>query len=155
MTTSSITIHDRWAEALTADIAAAHESITISALSMLPPRHITEAPLSRLWEALRAAAAREVEVTIYLAEPTAIHRATLQNGTTGLIAHRAGMTTHFVPQPQLLHAKTAIIDRLICWVGSGNFTAAAAHYNHELYCRFSNTEIAARIAARWAEIAKK
>jgi phosphatidylserine/phosphatidylglycerophosphate/cardiolipin synthase-like enzyme len=68
-------------------------------------------------------------------------------------AHKLKMSVRFVPQPNLLHAKSLVVDGLIVWAGSGNMTAAAAHHNHELYIHFEHEEIARRIEARWNMIA--
>lgn len=148
-----IEIFDKWAERLTEDCANAQHSIICSALSLLPPRHPTESPFSKLWQAWAAAAARGVRVEFFLAAPTKIHPATMQNITAGKIAAVVNMKTRYVPQPNLLHAKTVVIDQRTVWIGSGNFTAAAAHFNHELYCRFECEAIAARITSRWNNIA--
>ena len=147
-----ITVHDQWAMPMATDCAAARLSITASALSLHALRRPSETPFGHLWAAWQCAAARGCTVDFFLAAPSKNHPATAQNLTAGGILRSAGMRAHFVPQPRLLHAKTLIIDARIVWIGSGNFTAAAAHHNHEIYCRFESPEIAQRIAARWQSI---
>lgn len=142
-----------WAINMARDCTSARQSISASALSLLPPRHTTDSPFGQLWQAWCAAAARGVPVVFFLAAPSKSHPATAQNITAGALARAAGMSARYVPQPGLLHAKTLVIDERIVWIGSGNFTAAAAHYNHEIYCRFESVEIAQRILTRWNNIA--
>lgn len=151
---TTITMPENWAQKLAEDCRAAGASIVISALSMQAPRHKNGTPFSDLWEAITAAPARGVPVKIYLAAPAQAHPATLYNGHAAQLAHARGVHVDFVPMPHLLHAKTAIIDGLLVWIGSGNITAAAAHHNHEAYCRFWSPEIAARLLMRW-EIAAR
>lgn len=148
-----ILILENWAGRMAEDFEAASASITLSALSALPPRGSADTPNARLWSALRAAAARGVLVRLYLAAPMRAHPATAQNGTTARALQEQGITCRLIPPPKLLHAKTSTIDERIVWIGSGNFTSAAAHHNHEAWCRFENHEIAARLAARWRTIA--
>lgn len=142
-----------WAQTMADDCATAQDSIAASALSLLPPRHPSQTPFGRLWQSWVDAAARGVRVVIFLAAPSKHHPATAQNITAGRIAREAGILTRLVPQPGLLHAKTLVIDASRVWIGSGNFTAAAAHHNHEIYCRFDSPQCAARIVERWNNIA--
>lgn len=138
---------------MAADCAQARSAITISSLSMHVPRGLPQTAYGRLWESWIRAAERGIRVDFLLAAPTKIHPATAQNATTAVRAHAHGIQTKFVAGSRLLHAKTAIIDDLILWVGSGNMTAAAAHYNHECYVRYESSRDAAALLARWREIA--
>lgn len=148
-----IHLAEHWAQEIAADCAQAQRSITISAISLQPPRQITEMPWPQLWKSWILAAQRGVMVSIFLPSVSRAHPATAYNAAAALTAFNAGMRVRFVPQPHLLHAKTVILDENIVWIGSGNMTAAAAHHNHELYCRFQNHEIAARIAENFDNIA--
>jgi len=151
---NTITMPDSWAATLAEDIRAAGASVVLSALSMQPPRHNNGTPHSDLWQAIIAAPPRGVSATIYLPVPALAHPATLYNTSAAQAAHAHGVQVHFVPMPRLLHAKTAIIDGILVWIGSGNLTAAAAHHNHEAFCRFWSPEIAARLLMRWEQAAR-
>lgn len=143
--TDDISMHTAWADALRADCERATMSITISAISMQPPRSAGSTPWKLLWRAWEKAAARGVLVQIYLPTPSRSHPATHGNTDAAIQAVKAGMFVSFVPQPRLLHAKSITIDNETCWIGSGNMTAAAAHHNHEIYIRFDNMPIARKI----------
>lgn len=145
-------IFDKWAEPMTIDCAAARNSITISAISLLPPRRSSDTPFWHLWASWVMASRRGAQVTFILPAPSKIHPATLNNLAAAQAAHDQGMHTRFVQQPNLLHAKTAVIDRSIIWIGSGNMTAAAAHHNHEIYTRGIDPTAAAAILSRWERI---
>jgi phosphatidylserine/phosphatidylglycerophosphate/cardiolipin synthase-like enzyme len=45
-----------------------------------------------------------------------------------------------------------LIDGRIVWCGSGNFTAAAAHHNHEAYIRSEDVTIAAAIVSFYKKV---
>jgi phosphatidylserine/phosphatidylglycerophosphate/cardiolipin synthase-like enzyme len=75
--------------------------------------------------------------------------ATRGNYGAGRACTAAGIHIHYVTGNRLLHAKTCIIDKHAIWIGSGNFTAAAAHHNHEAYLRADCAKIAAEIVSRW------
>jgi phosphatidylserine/phosphatidylglycerophosphate/cardiolipin synthase-like enzyme len=127
------------------DFNEAESSITLTALSLLPPRSTNGSPFSAWWIALLAAAARGVKVRIKIAASTPAHPATLRNNRVAIEAHAAGMIVDLVPGARLLHAKTARIDSSLSWVGSGNFTAAAAHHNFEAWLRDSTVETASAL----------
>jgi phosphatidylserine/phosphatidylglycerophosphate/cardiolipin synthase-like enzyme len=148
-----IHLAEHWATELAHDCTQADDTITISALSLQPPRHPNGLPFSVLWQSWLDAAARGVSVQFFLPSPSPIHPATARNATAARTAWENGMCTRFVPQPNLLHAKSVIIDTRIVWIGSGNMTTAAAHHNHEIYIRFLSPEIAKRISHRWHAIA--
>jgi phosphatidylserine/phosphatidylglycerophosphate/cardiolipin synthase-like enzyme len=151
--TPSPTLHTAsWARDLADDIAAATSSVTISALSMLPPHRAGSGPWPRLWQALIAAAARKLLVTIYLPMPQRAHPATRGNARAAAIAHHAGVRVILIPGPRLLHAKSAVIDARLTYIGSGNFTAAACGPNHEIYARFLDRRLAAETIAALARI---
>ncbi len=147
-----ITIFDKWAQAMTDDCAKAQTSITISAISCLPPLGKKGGIFGAMINAWKAAAQRGCKVTIYLPTPQKAHPATVRNAHTAETLHAHGIQTRFIPPPNLLHAKTCIIDHLTCWIGSGNFTAAAAHHNHEIYVRFDSKDAAQKIETRWQTI---
>src|SRR4030065_2657752 len=119
-----IHLAERWALEIAADCMAAQHSITVSALSLHPPRTENNSPWGRLWQSWSDAAERGVRVRFFLPAPSKIHPATAYNDSAGECAFAAGMHTRFVPQPNLLHAKSVIIDGQIVWIGSGNNTAA-------------------------------
>lgn len=144
------TLHlSHWAEAMTADCGRAQSEIVLSALSLLPPRTSTAGEWPALWEALKAACKKKVKVEIYLPKPNAINPATKANYTTAAAAEAAGMICRLLPGPRLLHCKSMVIDRQIVWIGSGNFTAAAAHFNHEAYTRSVRADFACAMLERW------
>lgn len=151
---ANVTYHGAgWCAALAAECAAAQHSIHMSALSMHAPTPHAHGAWPDLWSALTAAAARGVAVHIWLSAPSTIHPATRGNITAGRAAAARGVVPHFVTGTNLLHAKTAVIDARAVWVGSGNFTSAAAHHNHEAYLRADCPRIAAELIHRWQSLA--
>jgi phosphatidylserine/phosphatidylglycerophosphate/cardiolipin synthase-like enzyme len=149
-----VTYHDtEWCEAMAAQCATARYSIHISALSMLPPTPNATGQWPTLWREWCAAARRGVRVDIWLPAPSAIYPASLGNLSAARKIVEAGMFIHSVPGNKLLHAKTCVIDKCSVWVGSGNFTAAAAHHNHESYMQTCSELIASRIVNRLESIA--
>lgn len=140
-----------WAELQAHDCTAARQRITISALSCLPPKTKTPGAWPRLWAAWADAAGRGIKVTLYLPAPSAIHPASFQNGQTAIKAHAAGIKCHMIKGPRLLHCKSIAIDENICWIGSGNFTSAAAHHNLEAYTRTISAEMVEQLLKRWKE----
>lgn len=141
-----------WAATLTAECRQAQQSIIISALSCLPPRTKTPGQWPDLWQSWVDAAARGIAVTLYLPLPTNHHGATVQNLQVATDAARVGIVCRLIKGPQLLHCKSVVIDRYAVWIGSGNFTAAACHHNHEAYIRTDCPAFAERILARWEAI---
>lgn len=130
------TIHAAsWARDLATDIRAAKSTIVATALSLLPPRTIKPDDFSRLWLALADAATRGVGVTFILPAPTISHPATQRNESAAFALRSLGAAGVLVPPTRLLHAKTVLIDDAVAWLGSGNWTAAAAHHNREIYAR--------------------
>lgn len=151
---ANISYHgNNWADALAAACSQARETIHISALSMHPPSANAIGDWSRLWRAWCDAVRRDVLVAIWLPIPSPIHPATLRNTTAGRAILAAGMQIHYVKGPRLLHAKTAVIDARSVWIGSGNYTAAAAHHNHEAYLQADCPRIARAVIARWESLA--
>lgn len=134
-----------WPRHIALDIADAKHTIIASALSCQPPRRIATTGLSPLWLALVSAAARRRRVVLILPASTRTHPATAHNNTTAQTAAAVGITVSLVPMPRLLHAKTVSIDGRISWVGSGNFTAAAASHNHEAWIRTEDEQTAAEL----------
>jgi len=142
-----------WAEHMAEQCALARKSIHISALSMLPPGQNATGDWPELWRAWCAAARRGVRVDIWLPSPTGIHPATKGNIGAGRAIVAAGLGIHFVQGNKLLHAKTVVIDAASVWIGSGNFTAAAAHHNYEAYLQARCPKIARQLIERWEGLA--
>lgn len=144
MTTSIF--FDRWALHLALDISAAQRSVIMTALSLLPPRTLKPDDFSGVWLALAAAVRRGVAVQMALPSPTVAHPATLRNDAAAAALRDIGAVPIMVPPINLLHAKTVSIDSRIAWVGSGNFTAAAAHHNRECWSRTHEPSAVAELA---------
>lgn len=132
-----ITLHTtpEWADKLADDIGDADFCVTLTAVSYLHARKLQGTPHARLCAALFSASARGRHVTVILPASSRNHPATSQNNSQAKYLHDHNVNVHLVPMPNLLHAKTALIDNRIAWSGSGNFTAAACNHNHELYMR--------------------
>jgi phosphatidylserine/phosphatidylglycerophosphate/cardiolipin synthase-like enzyme len=145
-------LHTAWAAPLAADIAAARSDIILTALSMHPPRKLHGSPMGELWSALEHATASGVDVLFVMPRPGKTHPATAMNLHAAERLLAIGCRYAFVPLDHLLHAKTAIIDGTVLWVGSGNWTAAASGWNHEAYLRAHSPRLAAQLRARWAEL---
>lgn len=136
---------------MAADIAAAARCVTISSLSLHPPRKSNTANIAHLWTALAAAVKNGSIVTVYLPAPSKAHPATAMNQAAAHRLHAIGVLVVFVPSVRLLHAKTVSIDDKIAWVGSGNWTAAATAHNREAYLRVDSPTIARRLAQHWID----
>jgi len=150
MDTCNVTYHSTaWAAALTLASAAAKKSIHLSALSLLPPTPNATGTWPELWRTWCAAAQRGVTVDLWLPTPCHAHPATRANFRAGEACAKNGIKIHYVNPSKLLHAKTAVVDEQIAWIGSGNFTAAAAHHNHEAYIEVHSAKIAREIISRW------
>jgi phosphatidylserine/phosphatidylglycerophosphate/cardiolipin synthase-like enzyme len=145
----NLTLHTDWPLAIATDITGASSLITITALSMHQPRHDNGTDYATLYNALAAAPARGVQCVVYMPDSSSSHPATSQNRTTAAALARLGCTVHTIPVSRLLHAKTVSIDDAIIWVGSGNWSAAAAHFNHECYLRANAPQLAARLREHW------
>lgn len=141
-----------WAAAMADQCAAAQRSIHISALSMIPPTQNATGDWPELWRTWCAAARRGLSVHIYLPSATTIHAATRGNNTAGRVIVANDMHIHLIKGNKLLHAKTVVIDDISVWIGSGNFTAAAAHHNHEAYLQTAHQQIARQLIERWGAI---
>jgi phosphatidylserine/phosphatidylglycerophosphate/cardiolipin synthase-like enzyme len=141
-----------WAAAMRAECDHAQTSILITALSVLPPGRDASGPWPELYAAWKTAAQRGIKVRVWLPAPSAAHPATRQNHTSAIKMAAAGLFPHLVPGAKLLHAKTCTIDCKSVWIGSGNFTCAAAHHNHEAYLRADCAHIARELAARWEQL---
>lgn len=124
-----------WIKQMRADVENAAVIITLSALSVHPPKPDQITPFSAFMHALASARKRGVQVRAWATAPHASHPAAALNEAARrwFLAH--GMEFRLVSGGRLLHAKTLTVDGQIGWVGSGNFTAAAAHSNHEAYLR--------------------
>lgn len=138
-----------WAAALRADCDLASRSLHLSALSMLPPGANASGPWPDLWRAWIAAAKRGVDVHLWLPAPMTHNPATRGNFGAGSACTEQGIFIHYATGNRLLHAKSCVVDAHIVWIGSGNFTAAAAHHNHEAYLRADSPKIAAELICRW------
>lgn len=145
------TVFFEWAAPMAADIDACNVSCLITSLSLHVPRTDTNKPINTLWRALKAAAARGVRIDFILPAPATSHPATAMNGSAAARLYDIGCRAHFATPGRLLHAKTAVIDENICWIGSGNWTAAASAYNHESYIRAESPDIAERLKTNWIE----
>ena len=151
---SNVMYHgEGWAEAMGEACALAMDSIHVSALSILPPTSNASGDWPELWRAWCAASRRGVAVDIWLPSPNEKAPATLGNGTAGRAIVDSGMNVHFVQGTRLLHAKTCVIDAATVWIGSGNFTAAAAHHNYEAYLEAHSQVIAQCLIERWQGLA--
>lgn len=142
----------RWAERLAVDISQARHSILLTALSIHAPRRDDQSPLALLWRAMRQALAAGAELQIIMPAPCKQHPAAWQNAATAENIHKLGGQVHLLPPARLLHAKTVAIDDSIAWIGSGNWTAAAASHNHEIYARITGQEANARLREYWRRV---
>lgn len=143
------TLHHNWAEPLTLDITSAKHTVYITTLSMQLPRKPGATPHHNLITALIAAAARGVRVDVAFPRPSKAHPACAFNRHVAEALHATGVKVWFAPESNLLHAKTATIDERITWVGSGNWTAAAANHNHEAYLRAECPALARQQLRHW------
>lgn len=150
---ASIYLPAEWASLLAHDIAHARHRVILTALSAQPPRHSAKSPHGALWQELCAAPSRGLSVTLLIAAPMNAHPATSRALHAARYLHGFGVTVLLVPGPRLLHQKTVCLDREVCWVGSGNFTAAAANHNYELYARMKDAGACLQVFNRAAEIA--
>jgi phosphatidylserine/phosphatidylglycerophosphate/cardiolipin synthase-like enzyme len=140
------TVHTTdWSQALRRDIESAALCVSLSSLSMLPPTPRQAGAWPELWRALLAAPQRGVATTVVLPKPTSVHPATLQNYKAAVLLAAARVRVLWCPGPRLLHAKTCAVDKRIAWVGSGNFTQAAAAHNHEAWTRLEDPPLAAHL----------
>lgn len=145
------TLHFAWAQPLAADLAAARSRIVCTALSLQPPRNPTQSNLCALWDSLQTAIANGARVTFLLPAPSASHPATRMNNTAAAALQTIGARFVMLSPVHLLHAKTVAIDDTIAWIGSGNWTAAAATHNHEAYIRTTAPQLAYQLAAHWRD----
>lgn len=136
----------RWAAHIAADISEAADTISISALSFLPPRTTQHGDLKTLCAELIKAVSRGVSVQVIIPAPTSAHAATKRNESAAQWCKSNGIKAYLLPGEHLLHAKTVLIDKNICWVGSGNLTTAAATHNHEAWIRQTGYRIAAQLS---------
>jgi len=151
--TSKKTLHTtRWAAAIAQDTSKAAASVTMTALSMLPPRRKQQGDLALLLAACAAARDNGCAIEFIIAAPSRSHPATLRNHESAEWLNKQGFGTVLVPLPGLLHAKTALIDRATAWVGSGNLTHAAATHNHECWMRSTESNVVAELAIFHAEL---
>jgi phosphatidylserine/phosphatidylglycerophosphate/cardiolipin synthase-like enzyme len=146
---SNTELHTAWALPLVADIDAAQVSLLFTSLSLHPPRKMDDKPIARLWQAIEDAARRKVQIDFVLPQTSKSHPATAFNSSAAARLHACGAHPHAAPPARLLHAKTAIIDGSIVWVGSGNWTAAATAHNHEAYLRVCSPHLAAQLRNNW------
>lgn len=147
----NVTLHHDWAPALAGDIASAERSIYITSLSMQLPRRAGATPHHLILDALTKAPARGVRVDVVLPPPSKAHPACAFNRQVAGVLHAFGARVWFAPVSNLLHAKTATIDEQIVWVGSGNWTAAAANHNREAYLRVASATLAQQQLRHWRE----
>ena len=146
------TLHTDWASAMALDIAMARSSVLITSLSLQTAETCPGHPLGMLWAAMHEAAQRGAAITFVLPQPARSHPATAYNIHAGYALQAAGVRVIYAPAGNLLHAKTVTIDESIVWVGSGNWTKAAAAWNHEAYLRCQSPQLAMRLSAHWREL---
>lgn len=147
---ASLTYHgEDWAQAMADDCKAAKLTLHMTALSCQPPRTKTPGEWPELYQTWLDAVSRGLSVEIWLPTASPSHPATRFNLESARRMIADGINAHIIPVRNLLHAKTCIIDSKISYVGSGNFTAAAAHHNHEAYIRTECPLVATKLIARW------
>lgn len=146
------TLHTDWASAMALDIAMARSSVLITSLSLQTAETCPGHPLGILWAAMHEAAQRGAAITFVLPQPARSHPATAYNIHAGYAMQSAGVRVIYAPAGNLLHAKTVTIDESIVWVGSGNWTKAAAAWNREAYLRCQSPQLAMRLSAHWREL---
>jgi phosphatidylserine/phosphatidylglycerophosphate/cardiolipin synthase-like enzyme len=147
-------INTDWAKELTTAIDKAQTRICITALSFLPPRNHKPDAFGMLYSSILGAAALGVQVNVIIPMPGKEHPATAQNASAAATLRAAGCICWLHPMPNLLHAKTVCIDRAEAWVGSGNFTAAAAHHNREAWIQTDDDHAIASLQLFHAELIK-
>lgn len=141
-----------WARQIAEDIMQADATVQLSAISCLPPRRQRPDAFCYLWHAIATAAQRGVAVNVFLPEPSISQPATIRNATARAVIQDLGGQCHLVPITRLLHAKTALIDHEIAWVGSGNLTAAAANHNREFFIRVTDPPAVNALQAFYNEL---
>jgi phosphatidylserine/phosphatidylglycerophosphate/cardiolipin synthase-like enzyme len=101
-------------------------------------------PNSRMWTALREAAARPgVSVTVYLDARAGSPSAAAQHLATATVFRT--LTPPGAPQPLVNHAKFVIIDRTVTLLTSANFSYQAENSNIELGALVHDTALASSI----------
>ena len=136
-----------WSKALGDALKTSESKITLTALSFLPPSHHKPDIFGLFYSALIDRASRIKEAVIILPMPSPSHPATQQNGTAAKTLRAIGCTVWLHPIANLLHAKTCCIDHAEAWIGSGNFTAAAAHHNREAWMQTDDPRAIAELQA--------
>lgn len=144
------TLYTEWARPLANDIAQARHTVIITSLSLQPRKPDNTHPISLLWSAMETAARTGAVITFILPRPSTTHTATAYNMAAAADLSRLGIRSVFAAPANLLHAKTCIIDGSTVWVGSGNWTAAAAAHNREAYIRCESAALAEKLRAAWA-----
>lgn len=143
-----------WSKAIADALKTSESKITLTALSFLPPSQHKPDQFGLFYSAILAAAQRIKEVVIILPMPSQTHPATAQNGTAAKTLRAAGCTVWLHPAANLLHAKTCCIDHAEAWIGSGNFTAAAAHHNREAWMQTDDPRAIADLQGFHAQLIK-
>ena len=145
------TLYTEWARPLADDIAQARRSVIVTSLSLQPRKANSGHPVSLLWSAMETASNAGARVTFILPRPSPTHPATAFNLSAAADLSKLGIRSVFAPPANLLHAKTCIIDATTVWVGSGNWTAAAAAHNREAYIRCESPDLAEKLRRSWAD----
>jgi phosphatidylserine/phosphatidylglycerophosphate/cardiolipin synthase-like enzyme len=149
--TPLLSLHlEEWSPALLADLRAAQHTITIAAHSFMVPIGAARTSWLQTWETLIEKSNQYCAVNLYLAAPLLSHPATLNNVHAATKAHKHGIRCTLLKPPRVLHAKFAVIDNHLTWVGSGNMTAAAHHHNREVWLRCEKLAIASELL-EWIE----
>lgn len=152
---ADVEMYSDWAPPMARDCNKAKRSIICSAISIHPPRNASAHGIGQLWAEWCAAAARGVQVHLYMPVPHKAYPATIMNAKASDQAHARGIRVTFIKYPGLLHAKCCIVDAETLWIGSGNFTTAATAHNHEMYLRTVCAALAERTQKTLEAAAKK
>lgn len=148
-------IHFDWTTALAEDLDAAQFDVHVSTLSFNHPSGSATNKLTIAIRALQSAAARGVLVHVYMPAPSPSHPATLQNGSAADRLHAKNIHVHLQPLPGLLHMKAIVIDDAVTWVGSANWTQAAATHNLEAYARLESVPLSQQTRAKMQSLCWK
>ena len=129
----------RFSPSLAEAIEGAQSSVRLATyVFRLSPRGET----GRLAKALAQAAKRGVEVEVYLETTGKKDSLELQNRQVAKWLKRNRIKVYFDGPNQRSHAKAAVIDHRLCFVGSHNLTEAALKHNYELTLRVDSPTLA-------------
>ena len=146
MTTTTTIYTLNWHAAQAADFAASRQSITITTMSLAQPSDAGSGSLRLYWLAMINAKKRGVKVSLILPRRGISPGAELTTRRAADYASKHGITSIFAKPTQLLHAKTALIDNSISWVGSANSTPSGLARNFEAWLRTDDPAVAKNLA---------